>query len=127
MQSQNDRSWLIKFKYGYVKQILLDQGALDAIANALSDKISDKIETKVDIAMQATIKKIVDGFVSGLKSQVDGLEKENLALKKANKNLLDGVNQLEMQHSKRNCLRVSGLDEQKTTWLWLYAKLLTQD
>lgn len=82
-----------------------------------SDKISDKIETKVEIAMQATIGKNNDGVVSGLKSQVNGLEKENLALKKANKNLSDRVKRLEIQYdnaeqySKQNCLRLSGIDE----------------
>lgn len=81
-------------------------------------KISDMLKETFRGEIESLVDSIVKGVLKGLQDRVDSLEKTNAELRTENGTLSTKVETLEKQieqaeqYSRRNCLRVSGLQEE---------------
>ena len=87
-------------------------------------QISIALKDSFKAEMATLVKGIVDWVLTGLNERMQSIEKENTSLKKENADQkLESAAEFAEQHSKRNRLRVSGIDEtvRKNTvfWKWL--------
>ena len=80
-------------------------------------KISEMLQTTFRGEIVAMVDTVVQGVLKGLREQVTSLQKSNLDLQNENKSLASRVGALESQvnqaeqYSRRNCLRISGIQE----------------
>lgn len=89
--------------------IVIPPSELMKISEMLQNTFRGEIVTMVDT--------VVQGVLKGLQEQVTALQKSNLDLQNENKSLVSRVAALESQvdqaeqYSRRNCLRISGIQE----------------
>ncbi|MEW8545707.1 MAG: hypothetical protein AB2693_19470 [Candidatus Thiodiazotropha sp.] len=80
-------------------------------------KISELLKTTFQGEIVAMVESIVQGVLKGLQDQISSLQKANLELQNENRSLTSRVTALESQvdqaeqYSRRNCLRISGIQE----------------
>lgn len=81
-------------------------------------KISEMLQVTFRGEIVHMVDSVVQGVLKGLQDQINSLEKTNLELQKENKSLVARVTVLESQadqaeqYSRRNCLRISGVQEE---------------
>lgn len=80
-------------------------------------KLSEMLKSTFRQEIVGLVNEVVEGVLSGLRNQISSLETSNRELKEENTVLRTRVETLEQkvdkaeQYSRRNCLRISGLDE----------------
>lgn len=81
------------------------------------NKLSEMLKTTFEGQMVTLVTDIVNGVLKGLQDQIPSLQEKNSELKSENTSLLARVASLESQadqaeqYSRRNCLRLSGINE----------------
>ena len=94
--------------------LTLQQSDIQNIASLMKDSFAPQINQMIidSFEQQVTnfVSSIVEGVLAGLKLQVASLEKENQDLKTRVLKLEEAVDSAE-QYSRRNCLRITGIQE----------------
>ena len=99
---------------GVSTHLTIQQSDIQNIASLMKDSFAPQINQMIidSFEQQVTnlVSSIVEGVLAGLKLQVASLEKENQDLKTRALKLEEAVDSAE-QYSRRNCLRITGIQE----------------
>ena len=95
-------------------QLTLQDAHLKKIATFIEEAFQPKLNTLVQDSIQSQlaglVTSIVNGVLEGLNAKITSLETENIELKKRISKLETVADNAE-QYSRRNCLRISGINE----------------